>query len=441
MSQLVEDTPRYYLNPTVRISPLDVSTIGTRYLVEVDGDRHFEVPERIRQVIELLRDGKETAQEIAAALRVGGIPQAEAPIVERVMRGTLMPRGIVHCPTEKATDTVALRKKRSSLLTINLPLLSAEIIRPFTGPLRFFFRKPAFITMLAASAAAHIYFYTHLFPSFHWAAMKLPLSQTLLILVVMNLTCIFHELGHATACRYFNCPHGKIGWGIYIYMFVLYTDVTPAWRLKRHQRALVDFGGMYFELIAAVLILGLMLDEPSPLYFYIFVFLDLSILHSLNPMFKQDGYWLVSDLAGITNLRDVSMEAFYYGVAKLFRSKQSLSPRFLQLPSKVRWALCTYTAASVAFFIALIYWVGKAILLEIIPAYPHTLKHLWELITRAPLDYSALVLAVIHVTFSTLFVVVMTIAGFRFLVFLQRSISKLFGSGTAFASTQGGIQQ
>lgn len=440
MSQLVEDIPRYYLNPTVRISPLDVSTTSARYLVEVNGDRHFEVPERIRQVIELVREGKETAQEIATALRAESIPQADATSVERVMRGTLMPRGIVHCPTDKSPDMVAVKKKPASLLTVNVPLFSAEFIRPFTGPLRFFFRRPAFIVMLLAAVVAHIYFYTHLFTNFQWAAMKLPLSQTLIILAALNLTCIFHELGHATACRYFNCPHGKIGWGIYIYMFVLYTDVTPAWKLKRHERALVDFGGIYFELIASVLLLGLMLYAPNPLYFYIFVFLDLSMLHSLNPIFKQDGYWLVSDLAGITNLRDVSMEAFYYGVGKLFRSKRDMNPRFLQLPRKVRWALCLYTAASVVFFVALIYWIAKAILLEIIPAYPHTLSHLWELLTHAPVDYSALVLAVIRLAFSTLFVVFMALAGYRFLVFIQRTIVKMFGARPALASIQGGSQ-
>lgn len=440
MSQLVEDTPRYYLNPTVRISPLDVSTTSARYLVEVNGDRHFEIPERIRQVIELVGDGKETAQEIATALRAGNIPQADAPSVERVMRGTLIPRGIVHCPTEESLTPIASRKKRTSLLTVNVPLFSAEFISPFTGPLRLFFRRPAFILMLVAAAVAHIYFYTHLFTGFHWEAMKLPLSQTLIILAALNLTCIFHELGHATACRYFNCPHGKIGWGIYIYMFVLYTDVTPAWKLKRHERALVDFGGIYFELIASVVVLGLMLYSPSPLYFYIFVFLDLSMLHSLNPIFKQDGYWLVSDLAGITNLRDVSMEAFYYGVAKLFRTKRNMTPRFLQLPRKVRWALCTYTTASVIFFVWLIYRIGKAIIIDIVPAYPHTLMHLWEQLTHAPVNYSDLTLAVIRLAFSTLFVVFMAFAGFRFLVFIQRSIFKLFGGRPALASIHGGSQ-
>lgn len=439
MSQLVEDTPRYYLNPTVRISPLDVSTTSARYLVEVNGDRHFEIPERIRQVIELVGDGKETAQEIATALRAGSIPQADAPSVERVMRGTLIPRGIVHS-SDESPDAVAVKKKPASLLTVNIPLFSAEFIRPFTGPLRVFFHRPAFVVMLLAAVAAHIYFYTQLFTGFHWEALKLPLSHTLIILGALNLACIFHELGHATACRYFNCPHGKIGWGIYIYMFVLYTDVTPAWKLKRRERALVDFGGIYFELIASVAVLGLMLYSPSPIYFYIFVFLDLSILHSLNPIFKQDGYWLVSDLAGITNLRDVSTEAFSYGLARLFRTKREMSPRFLQLPRKVRWALCAYTAASVVFFVWLIYRVGKAIILDIVPNYPHTLMQLWEQLTSAPVNYSDLTLSVIRLAFSTLFVVFMAFAGYRFLVFIQRTIFKLFGGSPALAPAQGGSQ-
>ena len=64
------------------------------------------------------------------------------------------------------------------------------------------------------------------------------------LLVFMVVSSLFHELGHASACKHFGIRHGGIGFGLYLNFPVLYTDVTEVWRLRRADRCIVNLGGV-----------------------------------------------------------------------------------------------------------------------------------------------------------------------------------------------------
>ena len=51
------------------------------------------------------------------------------------------------------------------------------------------------------------------------------------LLIFMLVSSFFHELGHASACKYCGVKHGSIGLGLYLNFPVLYTDVTEIWKL------------------------------------------------------------------------------------------------------------------------------------------------------------------------------------------------------------------
>jgi putative peptide zinc metalloprotease protein len=113
---------------------------------------------------------------------------------------------------------------------------------------------------------------------------------------------LVHEFGHAAACLRYGCPPGRIGIGLYLIFPTLFTDVTRAWRLPARQRAIVDLGGLYFQsaLLVALGAYGLLTSSPIALQLiWITLF---SMLYTLNPVFKMDGYWLLSDLSGLPNL-------------------------------------------------------------------------------------------------------------------------------------------
>ena len=77
---------------------------------------------------------------------------------------------------------------------------------------------------------------------------------------------------------------------------------------------------------------------------------------NLNPIFRFDGYWLFSDIAGVPNLRKRSLEILRY-VAKRFisRQKEIAEPVFLRLSGKIKAFLVAYGIVSTSFFVLFFY--------------------------------------------------------------------------------------
>jgi putative peptide zinc metalloprotease protein len=116
------------------------------------------------------------------------------------------------------------------------------------------------------------------------------------------ISMLAHELGHASASMRYGVPARDIGFGLYIVYPVFYNDVTAAWGLSRRQRLVIDLGGVFFQcLVGSVYVFihrltGLeMFELAATSVFFLGVFV-------LLPVFKFDGYWLLTDLLGVVNL-------------------------------------------------------------------------------------------------------------------------------------------
>lgn len=114
---------------------------------------------------------------------------------------------------------------------------------------------------------------------------------------------VIHEFGHAAACARYAARPAEIGVGIYFIYPALYSDVTDAWRLTRWQRVVVDLGGVFFQAVTgASFVFGYQLTGSVPLL-AASILVTTNCLFSLNPLFKFDGYWVISDALGVTDLR------------------------------------------------------------------------------------------------------------------------------------------
>ncbi len=150
------------------------------------------------------------------------------------------------------------------------------------------------------------------------AALGIPIGAIPTFILAMLLSYFIHELGHISACQRYNCPHGGIGFGIYLVFPVFYADVSKAWRLSQTQRAVVDLGGLYFQSILIIAVDCYAYFTASQLAYVLSWTITLTMLHTLNPFFKFDGYWLLSDLSGITNLHDKMRTALVRVKNKIF---------------------------------------------------------------------------------------------------------------------------
>lgn len=152
-----------------------------------------------------------------------------------------------------------------------------------------------------------------------------------------------HELGHAAACRYFQIVPGPIGFTFYLIYPAFYSDVSAAWRLKRGQRVCVDIGGAYFQSLIALGFAIIYWVTGVQAFGYALFLIAFSLLFSLNPVFKFDGYWIVSDALGVTNLAQQPWRIVRHAVAE-WRGKL-VAP--LPWPASVLACLAVYTWLSI----------------------------------------------------------------------------------------------
>jgi putative peptide zinc metalloprotease protein len=124
----------------------------------------------------------------------------------------------------------------------------------------------------------------------------------LLLLGLVTLSGIFHEFGHAAACRYGGARPGAIGAGIYLVWPALYTDVTDAYRLGRGGRLRTDLGGVYFNAIFILGTAGAYFLTGSEWLLALIVLQHAEILHQFIPWVRLDGYYVISDLTGVPDV-------------------------------------------------------------------------------------------------------------------------------------------
>lgn len=417
-------TTRYRLAPLVQTWPFDVTGEGPHYLVEVTS-RKFEVTAGVHRVIELLREGSFSTAEMVDRLHREGSGTATPEKVDWLLSSVLLPRGIVQ-PEEGedlvGTEAPAGQPKQSGYLWAKVPLFGPETIRPLTRAFGVFFTPWVALPVLLLAAGAFTAFYGVVLRGFHWSLTSLSAGEALLLLLLLNLTMVFHELGHASACHHFGISHGKIGWGIYLFMFVLYADVSEAWRLSRRQRAVVDGGGMYFETIATLVLFALYLATEQPFFVYAMLLVHFSMLNSLNPFLRQDGYWIVADLAGEAHLRDANLAALRYGVRRLCGRRDEPKPALFRKPKWLQATIFLYSAVSVVFSVILISWLGRRLLVESIPAALAAFGELRAWAGGAGTGFGDVLAAAGRLAVQGIFLALVGFAAWSFLVSLLRAV-------------------
>lgn len=124
----------------------------------------------------------------------------------------------------------------------------------------------------------------------------------LLIVAVTVLSAGFHEFGHAAAARYGGATPGRMGMGLYLFWPAFFTDVTDSYRLGRTGRLRTDLGGLYFNAIVAVAIMGLWWATGFDALLLVVVTQILQMVRQLIPLVKYDGYHILADATGVPDL-------------------------------------------------------------------------------------------------------------------------------------------
>lgn len=307
---------------------LDTSETEPVYLVTGHNGTSLRLSRSAYQLLRLRQEGT-SFEEISAAIR-------EA-------RGQTIPAEEIEAKHRALVERIAELDRGvddHAGFLFRIRLLPAALVGRWSSVLeRAFAPLPVAVACLLMVAAAL------LMKQLGMPALASPwdLGAAYLLFVV---SMLIHELGHAGACAHYGAPPNDIGATLYLIYPAFYSDVSAAWKLSRFQRVVVDLGGTYFQFLTAAAFTGLYAATGwAPLAVAVFMILGVAAF-SLNPIFRFDGYWLVSDALGVTNLGQQPGKILKHAWDRL----RGRRPERLPWSPRMLAFLGVYTVATFAFW-------------------------------------------------------------------------------------------
>ena len=230
-----------------------------------------------------------------------------------------------------------------------------------------FFTWPAFCAVLLLATSALGLLTTH----FEVFQAKLPkfqeffaTSNWLLLFLVMSVTKVIHEFGHGMACKRAGGECHEMGVMLLVMTPCLYCNVSDSWMLRsKWKRAFIAAAGMYFELIIASLAVFVWwYSEPGIINQLalntVFICSVSTLLFNANPLMRYDGYYILSDLMEVPNLRQKASTVLNRTLSNWCLGIKGAEDPFL--PTKRKWLFILYSLAAVAYrwlIMFAIFWV------------------------------------------------------------------------------------
>lgn len=345
----------------IHIQPLASASVKERFLLVYNG-RHYEAGAPVVDLIRCLQQ-ENTQEEAVVAFVEKKKGMFSCAQVEDVITRLIQP---MFADGEKSRKRTFLYERE---------LFSASAIDRFSDTCRLMFRKEVMLPLMAAVLAADVWFFcsTDNLLTFNGSANAYMVVGLLVFMVVSSL---FHELGHASACKHFGIRHGGIGFGLYLNFPVLYTDVTEVWRLRRADRCIVNLAGVYFQMYILLALLALFYVTGSDTVRYMILTLNLGFIMTLNPFFKFDGYWIASDVLGIPNLRSRSKELLGYVYRRMRGRAADETPYLLQTNRLGRYGLLVYAVVVNLFMGYYFFYILPKFMVDFVASFPDEIHQL-----------------------------------------------------------------
>lgn len=321
----------------VELSELSSSSMEQLYIMTFN-EKPFEINYQVHELIKLVKGGS-SIEEAISKCNTKFNKQYTIGIFQEWLKTNFI--------SKIELDDQNIKSKTGAFIYAK-PIISFEALNSLTNGLKFTFNKKIFWPIVFLALVLQVIFYSY---DVKGLTQNVNESRLLFGYIFSLATILFHELGHATACRFYNTKHGPIGVGLYMYFPVFYTDVTSTWKLNRFQRSIIDFAGIYFQLIIVIPIIAIYLYTHNDLLRYCVYMTNFSILLNINPFLKFDGYWLVSDMLGVPNLRSRTYELVNYYVEKIKGSTTQSKPFLFQMKPVEKWIMFSYVLFTNVFFV------------------------------------------------------------------------------------------
>jgi CRP-like cAMP-binding protein/Zn-dependent protease len=221
-----------------------------------------------------------------------------------------------------------------------------NLLRPF------FWWPIALVSGLVALAGLAAFIDVYASGRFSIGSESPPTEAAILLALAFFLT-FMHELGHSVVISHYDRKVKGAGFLIYFGSPAFFVEATDSLMLEQRQRILQASAGPFTEMIiAGVAALAIFAFPDGPLadLLYKFALLnDIVIFLNLVPLLELDGYWILSDVIQLPDLRPHSLQFIQHDLWHKIRARERLTPQ--------EWGLGGYGFAGIAFTI-FSFWTG-----------------------------------------------------------------------------------
>ncbi len=255
--------------------------------------------------------------------------------------------------------TPAQRKVRDFMKTLSIEWTGADgFVRWwYRNLLRLFYRRAGVILAVVLAVSGLVAFgIVEASGDFSLGTRSAPVESLILLALEFVLT-FFHELGHAATIVHYGRRVKSAGFMIYMGSPAFFVEATDSLMLDRRQRIVQSLAGPFSELVLAGLasivlfefrdasIAGLLYRFALINYFVIFL--------NLIPLLELDGYWILSDLIQVPDLRQRSLQFIQHDLWHKLGARDRLSKQEIGLGL---YAVIGVAFTILSFYTAYFFW-------------------------------------------------------------------------------------
>jgi putative peptide zinc metalloprotease protein len=263
---------------------------------------------------------------------------------------------------------------------------------------------PVIVLVVLALVAADVWLVRSVSLAGAFGVVILEPPLLLAVIGIVLASTLFHELGHAAACRAGGARPGNIGVAVYVVYPAFYTDVTDSYRLGRAGRVRTDLGGVYFNAISILVLCAVYARTASPVVLLAIVLVHIEMLQQLLPIGRLDGYFVLADLAGIPDL--------FSRIGPIFSTLvpgRGVHPKVAELRRSARAVVTVWVVVCVPLMVGLIgllFWSAPSMTTQVLDSMYREWLHLQTAFPAR--DWATVVLAVLSLVLLPLPLVGMT---------------------------------
>jgi putative peptide zinc metalloprotease protein len=198
-------------------------------------------------------------------------------------------------------------------------------------------------------------------------------SGLLVFIVILTVVGAVHEFGHAYCCKHFGGSVHRMGFMLMYFSPCFFVDVSHSMLFEnRWHRIWVAMGGIFFEsfiTIAAAIVWWVTPPDLgiNDLAYRVMIYgLIIGVLLNLNPLLKFDGYFVLSDLLQISELREKSAAYVRDLFKRLFRREVKTEA---VLGTRRRRAYLTYGLVTIWYSTLVIFYFFQWLRITLVHAY------------------------------------------------------------------------